>query len=1252
VLPSAPRGDRPAVTRLCSTSSPEALLRRLVASALGLALLGSALSGLPAHAAPAAVRGLRQKQAMRTQKLEIQSPAGLAYSAQADRFIVLPAPRGGARSESQGNASLMDKWGDGAGTFALPVPPSRAQAAACDERGRRLLVLDVANRSLYAIPADAGGRFDVSQTMRLQAPRVGLVRPAGMAVDPVSGEIFVLDHLTRRIMRFTPPVSDASPEAQTSIPVARWIPLGALTPLDLRGLAFEPTRRHLVTLDATGHVVYELAVDGRQVASYDVSTSALVDPQAMVFAPSGDQTDDPTTLSLFVADAGSPAGGGGRVVELATAAATEDVSMTEATSIPATLVRTTQTSKFSPPSPDPSGITYDSARGRLVIDDGEVDEMGIYQGKQVFETSLAGTLLRSYNVLSFCNEPVGTAFNPNNQHLFISDDDHDTVWDIDPRGDGLVGTSDDTRRSFSTRSYGSGDAEGLSYDRVNNRIFIADGVNEEIYIVRPGSNGVFDGGGDDQVTHFDTHVIGVTDPETVEYKEDTGTLFVISSTGTYVLKEVTTTGTVLAQVDLSSFPLHKAAGMCYAPTSNNPSGRSVYIVNRGVDNNSNPSENDGTLVEIAVGGSSPPSNAAPFVSAGSDQIIALTAGASLNGTVTDDGLPNPPGAVTTTWSKASGPGSVSFQNANAVDTQASFTTTGTYVLTLTANDSQMSSSAQVQITVQDSPPPGTNIVDRRIASGTDDAEESATGSVGLTSSDLELVFDGSNQTVGLRFPNLTIAQGATISTAYVQFEADEAQSEATTLTIRGQAVDNAAAFTSTSGDVSTRGRTSASVTWTPAAWGVVGEVGASQRTPELKTLIQQIVNRSGWASGNALALIITGSGHRTARAYDGSAVGAALLHIEVGGPPPANTAPTVNAGVDQTIALSASAALDGTVGDDGLPSPPSLTTTWSMASGPGSVSFQNANAVDTQASFTTIGTYVLRLTANDGALSTTDQVQVTVQSAPSNTAPVVSAGPDLAIALPSAVVLDGTVTDDGQPSPPALSTTWSKVSGPGSVSFQDSNAVDTQASFTTAGTYVLSLTANDGALSTRDQVQVLVDPVGVSDRRIAAGTDDAEENASGHVSLNSNDIELIYDKSAQTVGLRFTSLTIPRGATITNATIQFRADEVQSEVTNLSVRGQAAGNAATFSGSSGDVSTRSRTAASVAWSPTAWSVTGEAGANQRTPDLAAVIQEIVNRSDWSVGNALVIIVTGTGHRTAEAFEGMPTGAALLHVQYQ
>ena len=92
-------------------------------------------------------------------------------------------------------------------------------------------------------------------------------------------------------------------------------------------------------------------------------------------------------------------------------------------------------------------------------------------------------------------------------------------------------------------------------------------------------------------------------------------------------------------------------------------------------------------------------NIAPTVDSGTDQIITLPASANLAGIVTDDGLPNPPAAVTTLWTKESGPGTVTFLDANAIDTTASFSTGGTYILRLTADDDELSSYDELTITV-------------------------------------------------------------------------------------------------------------------------------------------------------------------------------------------------------------------------------------------------------------------------------------------------------------------------------------------------------------------------------------------------------------------------------------------------------------------------------------------------------------------------------------------------------------------------
>jgi hypothetical protein len=196
-------------------------------------------------------------------------------------------------------------------------------------------------------------------------------------------------------------------------------------------------------------------------------------------------------------------------------------------------------------------------------------------------------------------------------------------------------------------------------------------------------------------------------------------------------------------------------------------------------------------------------------------------------------------------------------------------------------------------------------------------------------------------------------------------------------------------------------------------------------------------------------------------------------------PPSINQAPSVDAGPDQEITLPDEAILNGTVTDDGLPDPPALVTDWSVVSGPGPVTFADVSAEDTTASFSAEGIYVLHLTASDGELSVFDEVTITINPPGINQAPIVYAGPNQEITLPEETILDGTVTDDGFPDPPALVTDWSVVSGPGLVTFEDASAVDTTASFSMDGVYQLLLTADDSELSAFDTILISVNPAPV-----------------------------------------------------------------------------------------------------------------------------------------------------------------------------
>jgi len=106
-----------------------------------------------------------------------------------------------------------------------------------------------------------------------------------------------------------------------------------------------------------------------------------------------------------------------------------------------------------------------------------------------------------------------------------------------------------------------------------------------------------------------------------------------------------------------------------------------------------------------IGESPLPVNQPPTVDAGPDQTVTLPATAALAGTVTDDGLPDPPGAVAVEWSKVSGSGNVVFGDENAKNTTASFSAAGVYVLRLTADDGELTASDDVTVTVEESVPP-------------------------------------------------------------------------------------------------------------------------------------------------------------------------------------------------------------------------------------------------------------------------------------------------------------------------------------------------------------------------------------------------------------------------------------------------------------------------------------------------------------------------------------------------------------------
>jgi uncharacterized protein YjiK len=1338
------------------------LVAAAVAGTVAVVSAGAAPNAGRQQASPASVR---QVQVLEHHWPGVAAPPGVPFSPSSRSFYVIAARSGGGPAETEVVRLApfeLSPESDRAGSARIAAAVKDPANVAFDARHGRLLLLDNADRLLEVRPG-ANGDLDPTTLVRRDALRLDLRDAQGMAVDPASGAVYVLDVAGPKLVRIEPAVDGSLDTATVSE-----VDLSSSGISGARGLAFDPASGHLHIGSASGLV--EITSSGDIAATRDLSRLGLAAPAGMAFASSGDRTDDPAAMSLYVADSGT-AQGTGQIVELSLAS-----TQTITAASTSTLVNTVNLASLIPPSPDASGITYVAADDKLVFSDGEVEEtvngVSHFQGANVWELSRTGSLQRTGNIsrvpptaVPMTDEPAGIAFNPTNGHYYVTADGAKRVYDVNPGSDGLIGTAGDTWTFFSTEANGNGDPEGITYNTFNGRLYVADGVNREIYEYQ--TNGTPGG-------HFDVLQYGVNDPEAVEFNSASGTLFTLSQDSLIV--ETTTSGALVNTIDVTASGGLKHAGLAYAPRSNGP-GQSFYIVDRGVDNNVDPNAVDGKLFEMSAPAPDPPANLPPVVDAGTDQSLTLPASAALDGTVTDDSKPDPPNAVTTTWSQVSGPSTVSFGNASAVDTTASVSIPGVYVVRLTANDSQFSAYDDVTLTFTGTG--SADVVDVRVNAASDDAEEISGGTVQRGDGDLDMMADSSGTgspkvVVGMRFNGITVPQGASISNAYIQFQADEIDNATTTLTVKGQAHDNALTFSTNAFDISSRPTTSAFATWPVDPWPTVGEAGFAQRTTNIAEVVDEIVGRSGWASGNSLVLFVTGAGERVAVANNQNPAVAPLLHIEWntgggnvaplitsdGGGSTAAVSPAENqtfaADVDatdpdpDTLTYSISGGADAsrftvasTTGVLTFVSPPNfeapidagannvydvvvsvsdgnggsdsqaiaatvlnvnefppiissngggstasisrpenttaVTTVaatdgdfdsivYSLSAGAdiddftinpstGALAFVTPPDFEAPADANTDNFYEVTVSASDGSLSDTQAltVEVTDVAGETNLAPVVDAGSDQAITLPASATLDGTVSDDGLPNPPAaVTTTWSMTSGPGTVTFGNASAVDTTASFSQDGVYVLRLTANDTALSAFDELTVTVNPNNsqMLDVQVSVGADDAEEKTDNSVLPGNADLDLMAgDEGNLIVGTRFRNVAIPQGATITNAYLQFTADEIHNGATTLTVMGQAADNPAVFQNATANISSRPTTTASASWTVAPWLNVGDALTAQRSPNLAAVVQEIVNRSGWASGNSLVLLLTGSGTRVAESYNGLSTSAPILHVEW-
>jgi len=458
---------------------------------------------------------------------------------------------------------------------------------------------------------------------------------------------------------------------------------------------------------------------------------------------------------------------------------------------------------------------------------------------------------------------------------------------------------------------------------------------------------------------------------------------------------------------------------------------------------------------------------------------------------------------------------------------------------------------------------------------------------------------GGNTHDGARFSGVTIPQGATITSA--TFSLHRAFGSGGSTNFSGHAVDNSPPFSSGGPDISSRTKTAATVNRQFA--------DTDPEEIEINTIIQEIVNRPGWSSGNALSIIShTSTGQRRFHSFDTNAGKAPQLSVDY-----------VSGGTseDQLVGLRFSSVdiPQGAV----ITGAKLILTATSSQSDPAGPQWQikAENAGDAAAYSGTNGDISGRPTT--GASVTWD--------VPDTTADLPVNSPELKTLVQE--VVDRADWCGGN----AMAFVIEKLSADSTRLF---HSFEGNPAFAPQLQVSYDVTAGTPGCFRKTIIS-----------QIAVGNDDAEETSSGGMQRTSSDLDI----SQKHVGLRFTNLEIPQGSTILSAILEVNAEgNSTSGSPAVTIRGEDVDSSSQFTSSTNDLTNRSTTSAGESWTLGNY---GPDGTWHASPDISSVIQEIVNRSGWAQGNALSLILDmNTNNRRAKSFERSATQAPRLTVTYE
>ncbi len=508
------------------------------------------------------------------------------------------------------------------------------------------------------------------------------------------------------------------------------------------------------------------------------------------------------------------------------------------------------------------------------------------------------------------------------------------------------------------------------------------------------------------------------------------------------------------------------------------------------------------------------------------------------------------------------------------------------------------------------------VLDRSVEASTDDAEEHTDAGEngrmeGITSTDLELGREDDwpdQQLCGMRFNNITIPNGATIVSAYLEFTIDEQDTGQMSLTVFGElSPDVPDTFTTAAYNLSSRPRTSAEVDWIDLPDWLSSMVGTKQQTPDISSIISEITGQAGWAAGNSLVLLVealgapNGSqGDRTAESWDGGGVAQSpLLHVEY----------MPNTAWDPTPEDNGWALVDLPLLEWEMPDP--------LVEG------------DTLSVNVYFGTDPNLIVGKNGTIQPVDGLAVVNTDA---------FGRPLTLNLNYYWRVDVIDPNGGSGTVIITGETWTftTVVPPVVMVTETEGSTEVSEEGETSETFTISLSKSPDPGTT---VTVAIAPMTGISVPIAASGDDAEEHQDdGAIGRSSTDLELGADGGdLQIIGLWFRNIQIPAGATITSATVELMADEDEDDPVYTTIWGRLDDPGSFQQDINWMISTPTiddETTAQVEWTmvgtETFW-------VNEEvilTPDISSVIQEIINQPRWA-GDGNDNLAICIGHTNSE-----------------